>query len=94
MARQGTCCFCSRQTEIVFDSLGHLRLVLGEKLGLIDKNTYEILWVTEFPLFERDREENRWVAKHHPFTSPMDEDITDILTLIPAESEQRLMILC
>lgn len=59
----------------MFDSLGHLRLVLGEKLGLIDKNTYEILWVTEFPLFERDEEENRWVAKHHPFTSPMDEDI-------------------
>lgn len=67
--------FVADKDEIVFDSLGHLRLVLGEKLGLIDKNTYEILWVTEFPLFERDEEENRWVAKHHPFTSPMDEDI-------------------
>jgi len=61
--------------EIVYDSLGHLRLHLGEKLNLIDKNRYDVLWVTDFPLLEWDEEENRWVAKHHPFTSPMDEDI-------------------
>jgi aspartyl-tRNA synthetase len=64
-----------KNDEIVCDSLGHLRLEVGEKLKLIDHDRYEILWVTEFPLLERDEEENRWVAKHHPFTSPMDEDI-------------------
>lgn len=67
--------FVADKDEIVCDSLGHLRLTLGEKLNLIDKNRYDVLWVTEFPLFERDEEEERWVAKHHPFTSPMDEDI-------------------
>ena len=67
--------FVADKDEIVCDSLGHLRLNLGEKLNLIDKNRYDVLWITEFPLFERDEEEDRWVAKHHPFTSPMDEDI-------------------
>ncbi len=64
-----------KNNDVVVDSLGHLRLELGERLGLIDHNRYDILWVTEFPLLERNEEENRWVAKHHPFTSPMDEDI-------------------
>ncbi len=68
--------FVADKDEVVCDSLGHLRLTLGEKLGLIDHERYDILWVTEFPLLERDEEENRWVAKHHPFTSPMDEDIS------------------
>jgi len=67
--------FVADKNEIVFDALGHLRLVLGEKLNLIDHNRYDVLWVTEFPLLEWDEEENRWVAKHHPFTSPMDEDL-------------------
>ncbi len=67
--------FVADKDEIVCDSLGHLRLLLGEKLNLIDHDRYDVLWVTEFPLLERDEEENRWVAKHHPFTSPMDEDI-------------------
>ncbi len=67
--------FVADKDEIVCDSLGHLRLVLGEKLNLIDHDRYDVLWVTEFPLLERDEDENRWVAKHHPFTSPMDEDI-------------------
>ena len=67
--------FVADKEEIVFNSLGHLRLVLGEKLNLIDHDKYDVLWVTEFPLLERDEEENRWVAKHLPFTSPMDEDI-------------------
>ncbi len=67
--------FVADKDEIVCDALGHLRLVLGEKLNLIDRDIYDVLWVTEFPLLERDEEENRWVAKHHPFTSPMDEDI-------------------
>ncbi len=67
--------FVADKDEIVCDALGHLRLELGEKLNLIDPNRYDVLWVTEFPLLERDEEENRWVAKHHPFTSPMDEDL-------------------
>lgn len=67
--------FVADKDEIVFDALGHLRLALGEKLNLIDHNVYNVLWITEFPLLEWDEEENRWVARHHPFTSPMDEDI-------------------
>ncbi len=61
--------------DVVFDALGHLRLHLGEKLGLIDHDKLDGLWVTEFPLLEYSVEEKRFVAKHHPFTMPMDEDI-------------------
>ena len=63
------------KNEIVFDALGHLRLELARKLELTSKDDYKLLWITEFPLLEYDEEEKRWVAKHHPFTSPMDEDI-------------------
>jgi aspartyl-tRNA synthetase len=72
--------FVADKNEIVFDALGHLRLELGEKLGLIDHDRYDILWVTEFPLLEYDEEEKRWAAKHHMFTAPMDEDIPYIDT--------------
>jgi aspartyl-tRNA synthetase len=68
-------CFVADKDEIVFDALGHLRLELAGKLDLADKNQYKFLWVTEFPLLEYSGEEGRWVAKHHPFTSPMDEDV-------------------
>ncbi len=61
--------------ETVFASLGALRLELGRSLGLVDESRYELLWVTEFPLLEWDEEEGRFMAKHHPFTSPRDEDI-------------------
>lgn len=61
--------------KIVFDSLGALRLELARKLNLIDENRYDLLWVTEFPLLEWSEEEKRFTAMHHPFTSPMDEDI-------------------
>ena len=61
--------------SVVFDSLGHLRVEAAKQLGLLNKNEYKLLWVTEFPLFEYDEEENRYVAKHHPFTSPMEEDL-------------------
>lgn len=61
---------------VVFASLGQLRLELSRKLGLIkDSREFKFLWVTEFPLLEYDEEEERFVAVHHPFTSPMDEDI-------------------
>ena len=69
------CFVADSNNNIVFDALGHLRLEIAQKLNLLDENKANFLWVTEFPLFEYDEEEKRWVAKHHPFTSPMDEDI-------------------
>lgn len=68
-------CFIGDKNEVVYDSLGALRLELARRLELLDKNLFRFLWVTEFPLLEYDDEDKRWVAKHHPFTSPMDEDI-------------------
>ncbi len=68
-------CFVADKNEVVYDSLGALRLELARRLDLLDKNEFKFLWVTEFPLLEYDEEEKRWVAKHHPFTSPMDEDM-------------------
>ncbi len=55
--------------------LGELRLEMGSRLGLRDKNNYKCLWVVDFPLLEKDEELNRYFAKHHPFTSPKSEDI-------------------
>ncbi len=55
--------------------LSELRLEMGSRLGLRDKNNYQCLWVVDFPLLERDEEMNRFFAKHHPFTSPKPEDI-------------------
>ncbi len=60
---------------IVNDALGNLRLKLAKKLGLIPKDTYEFVWITDFPLLEYDEDEQRHMAVHHPFTSPKDEDI-------------------
>jgi aspartyl-tRNA synthetase len=57
------------------DSLGRLRLHLGEKLDLVDRSRYDFLWVTDFPLLDWDKEEKRYVAMHHPFTAPLDEDL-------------------
>ncbi|MDF1562659.1 MAG: aspartate--tRNA ligase [Deltaproteobacteria bacterium] len=62
--------FVADEKRVVLDSLGALRLFLGKKLGLIDEKALSFVWVTDFPLFERDEEEGRWVALHHPFTSP------------------------
>ena len=61
--------------EIVFASLGALRLKLARIGKLIPENTYDFLWVTEFPMFHYDEEEKRFVAEHHPFTMPMEEDL-------------------
>lgn len=70
--------------NVVYDALGQLRLEVGRRFDLIDSKKYDFLWVTEFPLLEYDAEEDRYVAKHHPFTSPMDEDIP-MLDTNPAE---------
>lgn len=56
-------------------AMSELRLEMGERLGLRDKNVFKPLWVIDFPLFEYAEEENRWVARHHPFTSPKPEHI-------------------
>ena len=61
--------------KIVCDVLSRLRLSLGEKLGLIPKSEFSFLWVTDFPLLEYDPETKRYIAMHHPFTSPREEDI-------------------
>ena len=68
--------FVADKPKIVNDTLSNLRLHIAEKLGLIDNNRYNFLWVTDFPLLEYNNEEKRYEALHHPFTSPMDEDIT------------------
>ena len=67
--------FIADKNPIVYDALGQLRLEVGRKLDLMDKNKYNLLWVTEFPLFEKDEETGRMIAMHHPFTSPLDEDV-------------------
>ena len=72
--------FVGDKNAVVYDSLGALRLKLAEKLELIEPNTWDLLWVTEFPLFEYSEEEKRYVAKHHPFTSPMDEDVDKVVS--------------
>ena len=60
---------------VVYDSLGALRVRLAKQLELIPEGSFDFLWITEFPLFEYDEEEGRYTAKHHPFTSPMLEDL-------------------
>lgn len=71
------------ETEAAQKQLCELRLEMGSRLGLRDKNQYSCLWVVDFPLLEKDEELNRFFAKHHPFTSPKPEDI-DLLDSDPA----------
>ena len=66
--------------ELVQTSLGKLRLHLADMFGLIDNSQYKVLWVTNFPQFEYSQEEKRFVAKHHPFTCPKDEDVQYIFS--------------
>lgn len=61
--------------ELTRKAASELRLEMGERLGLRDRDTFKPLWVIDFPLFEHDEEENRWVARHHPFTSPKPEHL-------------------
>lgn len=70
----------SENKQVVFESLGALRCELAERLNLIDKSKPSLLWITDFPLFEYDDEEKRFVAKHHPFTAPCDEDVDKIVS--------------
>ena len=63
------------KNKVVWDVLGNLRLELAKQMELLDKNQYNFLWVTEFPLLEWSDEQNRYLAMHHPFTMPMEEDL-------------------
>ncbi len=76
----GTLFFVADDLDITDGVLAELRLHFGERLGLVDKDAYNFLWITQFPLFEYSAEEKRYVSMHHPFTSPLSEDI-DMLTV-------------
>ncbi len=67
--------FVADKPKIVFDVLGRFRLYFGDRLGLIDKDQHDLLWVVDFPLFEYSEEDDRFVSVHHPFTMPALEDI-------------------
>ncbi len=76
--------FAADSNKIVWNVLGALRVDLAEKMGLLDKNEYRFVWITEFPQFEWSDEENRFVAMHHPFTMPMEEDLDQLDTNLGA----------
>ena len=63
------------KNKVVFDSLGALRCECAKRMGILDPMDFKFLWVTEFPLLEYSEEDGRFYAMHHPFTSPMDEDL-------------------
>ena len=67
--------FAADKNKVVYDVLGALRVELANQLGLLSKDDYKFVWVTEFPLLEWNEEQNRYTAMHHPFTMPMEEDI-------------------
>ena len=67
--------FAADKNKVVWDSLGALRIELAKQLELLDKNEYRFVWITEFTLLEWSEEQNRFVAMHHPFTMPMEEDL-------------------
>ncbi len=67
--------FCADKNDVVYNTLGNLRLEIGKRLGLTDTDVFKFVWVTHFPLLEWSAEQKRYVAKHHPFTMPLEEDI-------------------
>jgi aspartyl-tRNA synthetase len=67
--------FAADKDKVVFDVLGNLRLELARQQGLLDKDVYRFVWITEFPLLEWSEDEGRYTAMHHPFTMPMEEDL-------------------
>ncbi|HEY3347852.1 MAG TPA: amino acid--tRNA ligase-related protein, partial [Nitrospirota bacterium] len=72
--------FVADKKRIVNETLGHLRLELASRLGLIDESKFNFLWVTDFPQFEYNEEEKRYEAMHHPFTSPRAEDMDKLFS--------------
>ena len=76
--------FAADEDDVVFAALGALRVEIAKNLGLLHKDEYKFVWITEFPLLEYSKEEGRYTAKHHPFTMPMDEDL-QLLDTDPAK---------
>src|SRR5699024_6609257 len=74
--------FCADKSTVVYDSLGALRLKLGKELNLIDQESFNFLWITDWPLLEYDEDLERYFAAHHPFTMPREEDL-DLLETQP-----------
>lgn len=72
--------FVADKSSVVYDSLGALRLKLGKEMKLIDESKFNFLWVTDWPLLEYDENTERYHAAHHPFTMPMDEDVSKLST--------------
>jgi aspartyl-tRNA synthetase len=80
--------FSADSAKIVHDALGNLRLYLADKLGFIPQNQYSLVWVVDFPLMEFDADEKRYVALHHPFTAPHDDDVP-LLDTDPANARSK-----
>lgn len=80
--------FAADQNKVVYDVLGNLRLELARQQELLDKNEYRFVWITEFPQFEYSEEEGRYVAMHHPFTMPMEQDL-ELLETDPGKVRAR-----
>ena len=78
----------SDRNKVVYDSLGFLRRHIADELGLLDDNQYNLLWVTDFPLFEHDEETDTYHAMHHPFTSPREED-AELLKTDPTKAKAK-----
>ena len=72
--------FAADSWKVVVDALGFLRRHIADMLGLLDNHKYNFLWVTDFPMFEYSEEEGRYLAMHHPFTMPREEDLDKLLT--------------
>ncbi len=68
-------CFVADKNNVVYNALGQLRLEVARRLNILNPDEFKFLWVTEFPFFEYSEEEERYMAMHHPFTCPMDEDL-------------------
>lgn len=80
--------FVADEKMVAREVLGRLRLLLAQRLGLMDTSVFSFCWVTDWPLFEYDEEEKRYVALHHPFTSPKEEDI-DLMDIDPLKVKAR-----
>jgi len=80
--------FSADSAKIVHDALGNLRLYLAEKMGLVPEDDYKLVWIVDFPLMEYDAGEKRYVALHHPFTSPLEEDLP-LLDSEPAKARSK-----
>lgn len=80
--------FAADENKTVFDVLGALRVKLASDLGMLSKDEFHFLWITEFPLFEYSQEQGRYIAMHHPFTMPMEEDL-DFMKSRPFEARAK-----